>query len=1188
MKKQLKADLFRFITLRSPQLITKERRQLGFVEHPNHAESYFLKEIISETNLATAKQKLQAVVGGFTPFQSVEAVKQFAGDLWAFSMWLGKFKNELTDSSDLNNRIQQSLNLSTTDALQVWDNVFYDILVQKNPYVRQACLQLLVAIHFLEHYSDHTHDLVQLRRIANGKVVVPTAFSNKHAVAMTTTNPGGIAHRSDDAPQQEFITQYTGQAHAIKLQGQYHNKMLAEQAIRELQHLKETFLDLEERYQDDYDEAYEEAQGKYVKESKERLAEYLKEIGKTEADFTDHEEDQNDTIPDHILPSFEFEYPLPLSRQYTSRRLSFNAKQFIDKHRLSKSDVSTAIQLIDEQLFAEEVNAAQLIDDKPKKIAVQGVVLKTQNSYVPTYSISTRYTSNSQGQHCMEIHLLFHTSYANASLQSGSFEVHVNTGNGVKTYTVDHADIHWQGHTQPTMLHVHLTTICFSKGEFKDTFTYAVEGNFTLDDGQHFRLNTKYVSIFGRHTGVATTVVSTSPSSAIIHYGINKIGVADYRKVEQELCCYIPGEVSHIENIMAREYKEKATRQLTRSEESIETTTEREIEEQTDTSTTTRNEIASEVAQVLTTDRGRNLGFNAGVSGSATTPVYSASFDAGVTGEFSFSQSTSNSNNIAKTYAEDVTRRALERVVQKNTVKRTSKILREFEENNKHGYDNRDGSKHVTGVFRWIDKVYKNRLVNYGKRLIYEFMIPEPSRYYKELLKIEVDNASGGANPGGGNTGGGGTPPIAPIHPKDQDPSMASASDVTYATYKTLAGFYGVSPTLPQDEFAPDSSNTKTENISNPVNTGGNTTLNAFIQVPQDYECYRIEGSVAYQWRQRSNPKGFINVSVGSGTNQSWNKPHYNHWNMRTDTIPFAFTNLNLGGMINPSVSSLKVWQYTLSLTAKFKLKNSVFQQWQQMVYDEIMAAYNQQYADYLIALDAYNQSQNPTPTPTPSTDDEDKTLQVNPLYTKQYILNELKRLCIEMMFKPFNMQLGKDFYQGETCKVPNLKLGPELDRYASTVKFFEQAFDWRILSQVFYPYYWADRCDWKELFQSQDASDHILQAFLQSGMARVFVPVREGFEEAVIYFLETGEVWQGTGLVIDSDDELYLSIVDETTYVDGAVEEEWETIVPTSLTIIQEGSALLNDDGLPCCEEDGENLIEPDKNILQLLEEKG
>jgi hypothetical protein len=131
-------------------------------------------------------------------------------------------------------------------------------------------------------------------------------------------------------------------------------------------------------------------------------------------------------------------------------------------------------------------------------------------------------------------------------------------------------------------------------------------------------------------------------------------------------------------------------------------------------------------------------------------------------------------------------------------------------------------------------------------------------------------------------------------------------------------------------------------------------------------------------------------------------------------------------------------------------------------------------------------------------------------------------------------------------------------------------------MSKFFYPYYWADKCDWRDLFQATDGNDYFFQQFLQSGMGRVVLPVREGFEDAVTFFMETGKIWSGTGLVVDTDDDLYVSIVDEMTQVQGVVEgEEWETIVPSTLTIVQSLSAKLSEGGLPCCESDESALSE-------------
>ena len=215
-------------------------------------------------------------------------------------------------------------------------------------------------------------------------------------------------------------------------------------------------------------------------------------------------------------------------------------------------------------------------------------------------------------------------------------------------------------------------------------------------------------------------------------YGVYNLGVQDFRRVEQTLCCYVPGEVSHIENVMAREFKEKSSRNLLRTEETTELSSESTIENTNDTTTAERNEVSSEIAKILQKDRAFD------VSGSVTVSKDSkifGSISSNVSTGYSSSNSSSQSNTEAKNYAKEVTERAVERIEQKISEKRTYKILKEYEEIYKHGYDNRLGTAHVTGVYRWVDKIYKNDLVNYGKRMVLEVEVPHPALLYKKALK---------------------------------------------------------------------------------------------------------------------------------------------------------------------------------------------------------------------------------------------------------------------------------------------------------------------------------------------------------------------------------------------------------------------------------------------------------------------
>ncbi|EDO27436.1 predicted protein [Nematostella vectensis] len=144
------------------------------------------------------------------------------------------------------------------------------------------------------------------------------------------------------------------------------------------------------------------------------------------------------------------------------------------------------------------------------------------------------------------------------------------------------------------------------------------------------------------------------------------------------------------------------------------------------------------------------------------------------------------------------------------------------------------------------------------------------------------------------------------------------------------------------------------------------------------------------------------------------------------------------------------------------------------------------------------------------------------------------------------------------------VKKAKEEQTYAGKVKFFEQAFEWDLMSYNFYPFYWASKENWASLYNINDIDDPTFRAFLQSGMARVILTVRPGFEEAVNWYMATGQVWNG-GQVPTMDDELFVSIIEELRVKEGEVEETWESRVPTSLTVIQAGSIGLNVQGLPC-----------------------
>lgn len=1175
MQTKRKSDLFRFVTLRAPQLISKDKRTIGFIEHPDPAGSHYLKNVSSNQLLSTKRSNIQTANTSFSPFKRVEQVKALSEPMWEYSLWLAENKNKL-DHSTIDAAIPGTL-LSASKMIKVWDNVFYDILEQKNPYIRQACLQLIVAQNFAENYKTYSPtdpipeenfetEIAALKRLANGKVVINEGLS-----AAQTDEPVVIGYTQFDAIKQCPV----------------HKAKLGELKEPVLKKMRDELVSLEKKYETDYEAAFETEKTKYETEVEQIVANYIKKtpqlkvkvenvekIKITKKDIIKETEELTEKrnieepvpieyeLPEDLVRDFSFAFDAPLSNSYSKDKLSKTTSTFVQERGLQKATIEEAIQRID-QMIAENKKTISLAKRKSyKEVMINGIQTRksehTPNDFAISFHPSsvTGEVTESTGP---EMYLTMNTGYNGAFLTDPKFSIEVDGKkqelNDVKVLSTSDRNI--------------LAKLDTSGGlNITEHQAVDFQASFKLDNGTEYRIAKKaYIDYKECITGISIPV--TNFGGDVEHYGINRIGVADFRRVEQELCCYVAGEVSHIENILAREYKEKSTRHLTSSETTSEQFTEKEMEDTNDTTSTSRFEMSSEIAEVLERDRNTNLGFSAGTSGEYGKTF---AFNADAYGDFSFGQSSSESNSNARTYAEDVTRRALERIVQRTSLRRTSTILREFEENNRHGYDNRDGDVHVTGVFRWIDKVYKNQIVNYGKRLIYEFMIPEPARFYKDAIIIKAEEeettTSGGGSTGSTNVG------VKPDHPSVH--GINSQNDITRSNYEQKTAIYGISADPPKDEF-------ETISKSYSESVGGSDREYSYnyppeMTVPMDYEGCNVRFQSSFSYTARTGRKAYMRVSAAGKT---YTTPQY-----RGNGSSSFDKNYNISGVtggVSVAVTTKKIRSHNLTVTIKCCLKANVFDAWKKDVYEQIIEAYQEQ-------LDAYNAAQNTgegeTTIPTTS-QNEDSRLNLNPKFNAKVVQTELKRLCIEMLTRPFGIQQGRDLLDKGACEIPNIKLGPILDVYSSQVKFFEQAFDWELMAQMFYPYYWAKRCDWKELFQSQASNDHIFQAFLQSGMGRVVVPVREGFEDAVTYFMETGQIWNGIGLALDTDDELYLSIMDEMTRIEGAVEgEEWETVVPSSLTIVQARSAYLNDEGLPCCETDEEVLkqlnIEASSNLLE------
>ncbi|MEM7086417.1 MAG: hypothetical protein AAF489_09555 [Bacteroidota bacterium] len=1123
-KAPIASTLFRFVTTRNPQLLSKEERERGFVYFPTaeKGNSHFLDQLENEVDDESRITYLNNRTATFNNLTTRQIVENVNSDLYDFSHWLMKNKNIVT-SEEAAAKATGVTQLTTAQLVNLWDNLFYQVVSKKSDAVREAIIQMIVADNFLKKDDSQTTkslitDDIDLQRLANAYVVITKDVATNH---LTQSNTQRSASRKDYNYLDQQLTAFEA---AVKVEAY-------ETAVEEI---KEAI----NINRSENSAAYSLAYATYEEE----LASAYSNATKSTDPDTGYA-----TYTGLVLPDFSFSRNSILAEGYLDDKASPATLSIVSE--LTKAGIDDEISLV-ERLEEEASQLSAQVEEgvlnNSKTVLYNGTLITVSKHNVPEFTFSASAQTSLKDSSQMILALNLATGYEAVEVTSNTlsllFDTEVTESNVL--LQVENAT------TQTAVLTSYPEVISIPP----NAKSFKLLGSFTLDNGEELEIEANLEIDQNRTYGSASR--KTAPANDVEHHGVKKVGVADFRKVDQEVCCYVPGEVSRIENILAKEYKERATRSLLSSETTSETTTEKEVENLTDTSTSERNELASEVSSILTSDESKDYGASAGVNGTFGGPTSSISFGADAFYNGASSSSSSNSNSSSQTYAEEVTTRALERVVQKVTKKRTSRILREFEENNKHGFDNREGTSHVTGVYRWVDKIYNNKLINYGKRLIYEFDVPEPSKFFKDAIWETID---------------GQTPTqieslpadlVLPAKPRPLPPQMKDARAIKWNNYQYWGARYNAEvkhPPMWEVKVAKAFSGGEFAEANGSRQFSFND-----LEVPEGHYAYKATWT--FDFRPASNGNVDAKLIIGNveypivksegvtGNLASPSSDEFDLPHIGAGAIPVSVVGWDLGSFV-------------VNVTIHCHPTSETVNNWKNETYNAIVEAYQER-------VNEYNDSLFATFVPDlPSAVDEKSKLEFNPLLNRALEKRELKRLAIQMLAKPFGILTAKNNYRGGSNT--NINLNSAFEKHAQYIKFFEQCFDWEIMAYSFYPYFYAQMDKWKELFRQSNGTDHIFQAFLQSSMARMVVPVRPGFEEAVTYFLETGDIWMGNQLAIESDDDLYLSIAEELQSTEGVVEKEWETRVPTALTIVQSDSAPLTENGLPCChnEDSTENL---------------
>ena len=1160
--------LFRMVSLRNPQLTEITTKNFGFVQRPNETVGFFDNAVKNDSAQSTKLEAMMAAASSFS--ESFKTENELESGPYGKLLIIGRkiSRNEILKDNEwkytkdyyqnlIDAQSKSSNKTGVNELSALWDNLIYQVITQKDFYIKEAISHILQAIHIgfaqsiaIDEEIIKINGEKPLEKSLDAKIVLP-----KELFKEDYSDPSNI--KGEMAKNSNSLSPNTAQ----RLINEAKTDLLVKEALHKKERLTKLNIELkklEKPYHQLRNKEYDSAYDKYKKEYQPKIDAYERELREVEAQVEENDlKSKNTRLSDKLarleVPPFEFTYKSEinienlksdLSRESFSLFLSLFADNVIDirakaeailldfaenQIELDSENISindeiatynAAINEIDNQISEQIETALEASPLLPQQyvnlggalIPVSNTIARTPLAYTFT-AIPTRY--NFFWTLPSYVHFSFEVENSSWNVVSANVVAETDKGYFEETYTdiaaIDNKVI------LPACLFVNFDAIS----------RFRVEINFGNGRFAHAELlNIKIEAII---TGLLSLKsLSTSSTSKRNNFGIKRLGVADYLKVVQSVHAYVPGLVSNIENVMASELRHKSSVARDYSEIIDTTSKSQETEKVSDTSKTSRSDMQSEVAREIDKQQ-------------AITAHTRFNYDKGaykfeIGAEYANNTAQHDSTRQAVMKSQEVTERAMERVLTKIGEERVQKIIKEYTETNVHEYDNRgkvtvtnnaDAAqpKHITGVYRWIDIKHKNQIYNYGIRTMFEFMIPEPARLHRLALSVAKGQIL-----------------TAPIDPRKETTvwKMVDAKTASTVLIQHWADIYKVELT----ESLPSSKEVKHTAAGVPAAYRDPFNGQTSFSIPENYVGKSASFICNSQIAKNGYNSDFFVSNLKGGFEQRTNGG--------SGSVYYTFQEslLNLTANIDYFVKGWNVYDYTVQVKVNCELSDEYKNKWKTESFNTIIKAYDDAYAKFQENQAKLDEEQKQK--------EEEQKAKLGQFY--RYMEQDvLKHNCIAYLLQDYlsPKTVGQNYTVGDKMENFAVNLSDNLDKYAALAKFMEQAFEWEIMDYTFYPYYWANREKWQEMYVS-DSMDLLFRSFLQSGMARVIATVRPGFESALQFFLETGFIWNG-GEVPVIGDPMYMSIVDEMRKPLGMPQGKyWISKIPTSLTIIQDKSTGL------------------------------
>ena len=597
-----------------------------------------------------------------------------------------------------------------------------------------------------------------------------------------------------------------------------------------------------------------------------------------------------------------------------------------------------------------------------------------------------------------------------------------------------------------------------------------------------------------------------------------ELGVADLMMVREELRGYKLGEIAHIENVLHGESKERTHRRLDRRLETVLTEREKTETTERDQQSTERFELQRETQQTIN----QESSFDVGV-----TVKYGGFVDVEASTNYSTKNASELSTRAAANYSREMVDHSVSRIQERVREQRVLTTLEEIEETNLHKLT--APNDHVVGMYRWVDKVQDVQVLNYGKRTMYEFIVPEPAVFALFARAKQLPKGMTLQEPKPPTFG----PqelmwdwptkrwvwvarPIEPLRPHH----------LQWWNYQQWVAQYQTDVEPPPPQYVKKNFTWQSAKLQGdargdaPLAWEGKT---ASVDVPAGYAAVKAYIYV-YQTGGFARNETWVGVTVGEISS-----PAYDGNSGYIDD--FWYTDLKtqnvakVEGSVPITVAAIHGNIVSVEIEVLCECTDAAMDKWREKAYGEITTAYQNLKSAYEEQLAAA------------LTQAGIAISGRNPGLNREAEQVELKREAITLLAHKWWPHL-----EGAGSIVPNRELYPKnapgateefpeidfkrFDTQAPLIQFLEQAFEWTHMVYSFYPYFWARKAAWP-LLQQLDDTDPIYARFLRGGAARVLVPVREGYSNSLRHYWLTGQPWLGAGLPPVTD-SAYLPIIEE------------------------------------------------------------